>query len=162
MSGGDDDIRVGPPRLDAPADFVKDGRLPKGLQVALSNPDRSTLCGGRFTVETSSGTKATTYCAEPRCITEGVCTGAMFVPHIDQWNESDVLTDAEGNPLRTLRKMTPQEIVKAVRMSARAATGKDDPRTDDEIAKYVGRVWRKLVDSIRGRGGWGPGPESVS
>ena len=146
------------PSLDAP-DFVVDVRTPKEMQAAITNPDRSTLCGGRFKVETAPGQFANLYCAAPNCIQTGSCSGPMFVPNIDQWTESKVMVDADGLPLRTMRRMSPGEMVKASRMAAKAATGKDDPRSDDQIRAYIGRIWKRTMESIRG-GGWGPGPDA--
>jgi hypothetical protein len=157
------------PKVDGP-DFAVEFRPPKELQVALSHPDRSTLCGGRFSIEASSAHPLVMYCYRPNCITTGTCTGPRFVPSLPLMERSAILKDEDGLPLRTPRPMPKPktaesrrlmaEMVFASRAAARAALGKDDTRPDNEIALDIGLVWAKAAEGARG-GGWGPGPDGV-
>jgi hypothetical protein len=134
----------------------------QGIEVALTPPkslvqalgDREGYaCAQAFELVWPSGPwkglPITGYCAEPRCINEGSCTGTRFVPHIDQWTTT--------NPdLRSRRVPGPKEIVAAVRLMAKKAaaqTGRDEERSDSEILAHVKLVWTKTLESIRGKDG---------
>lgn len=127
---------------------------PKDLIKKLDGSYPGALCDQKMQVVWPSGPwkgrPLTGYCDEPLCITEGVCTGTRFVPHIDQWTTTEVT-------LRTRRTPTPAEIVKGVRAFARRAamqTGRDEDRDDAEILRHVRQNWDKTIRQIRGRGEW--------
>ena len=116
------------------------------------------VCGGRVEFEWPAGEfrgKALTlYCAEPKCMTEGECTGPRFVPHIDQYTHLD--PDAPG---RKTRKLTVKEIVLGIERatllaSERGARPSLAIKDRDQIAKYAGMVWRRTLKAIRGNGNW--------
>jgi hypothetical protein len=110
------------------------------------------------------------YCYRPNCITTGTCTGAYFVPALPLMEESAIIKDEYGDPLKTPRQMPPPrspefrrlmgEMVQASRAAAKAAIHKDDPRSDGEIALDIARVWSRAASSVKG-GDWGPGPEGA-
>lgn len=120
---------------------------PESIQKALLDGKRP--CGeGRFAWQWAKGpTKGepiVVYCAEPRCLTEGACTGPRFVPSIGQF-------DNKGNP----RKVSLSEGVLASRLGAEQAreqTGRGDDRSDDEIAKHVAITWQRGQAAAKGGG----------
>lgn len=127
---------------------------PKELIRALDGSVEGSLCDQKMQVVWPSGPwkgmPLTGYCAEPLCITEGVCTGTRFVPHVDQWTTTDV-------NLRSRRTPEPREMIMAVRLFAKRAaaqTGRDEDRTDSEILSHIKLVWRKTIEQIRGQGEW--------
>lgn len=126
-----------------PRDLIKhlDGSLP------------GTLCDQKMQMVWPSGhwkgLPITGYCDEPLCITEGVCTGTRFVPHIDQWTST--VPD-----LRKRRTPTPAEIIKAMRAFAKKAaqqTGRDEDRSDKEILAHVKQNWNKTLKHLRSNEG---------
>lgn len=126
---------------------------PRALIKVLESAEGQ-LCGGRFELAWQSGPwkgmPVSSYCAEPLCVTESVCTGTRFVPHIDQWTSNQTYN-------RQRRDMTPREVVAAVRQFAKQAasqTGRDEDRTDKEILSHVKMVWMKTIENLRDKGKW--------
>jgi hypothetical protein len=143
------------PETNVPAEILVDAGPPTGVVSALRDLDKATLCGGRveFTWVTGpkKGLPVTAYCQVPACIDTRTCPEPMFVPHIDQF------THEVGSPFRRPRKMAIDEVIAAVREAARLADGAaKERRSDKEIARYVGRVWKATMAAIRGQGGWRP------
>lgn len=127
---------------------------PKDLIKQLDGSVPGALCDQKMEIVWPTGPwkgmPITGYCDEPLCITEGVCTGTRFVPHIDQWTVKDV-------SLRRRRTPTPTEVVLAVRSFAKRAsmqTGRDEDRDDAEILRHVRQSWEKTIQHIRGKGDW--------
>lgn len=138
--------------IDIPTEIDALVTPPRSLIRLLASREGA-MCGQAFELvwETGpwQGWPVTGYCAEPLCITEKVCTGTRFVPHVDQWTTSDP-------SFRQRRKMTGKEILAAVRMfghKAYAETGRDEDRTDKEILAHVKLVWRKTLEHIKDTGG---------
>jgi hypothetical protein len=140
---------------DVPPELLRNIDPPRTLvrDLDMGKP----VCGGRVEFVWPEGRwkgKAfTAYCAEPKCMTEGECTGPRFVPHLDQFTHLD-----PDDPRRKPRKMTMAEVVQGVERATQLKAP-DGARpslalgTRDEIAKYVGMVWKRTLASIRG-GGW--------
>ena len=125
---------------------------PRALIKILESREGA-LCGQAFQLDWETGPwkglPVTGYCSEPLCISEHVCTGTRFVPHVDQWTTTDAF-------LRRRRTMTPQEIVAAVRMFARKAsaqTGRNEEREDKQILDHVKLVWTKTLQHLRDSSG---------
>ena len=130
---------------------------PRALVQALEGSISGALCEQKMQIVWPSGPwrgmPITGYCAEPLCITEGVCTGPRFVPHIDQWTTTEPR-------LRSRRSPEPREVLAAVRLFAKKAaaqTHREDERTDREVLGHVKAVWIKTIQHIRGKGDWRPG-----
>jgi hypothetical protein len=127
---------------------------PRDLVKQLDGSVQGALCDQKMEIVWPSGPwmgmPITGYCDEPLCITEGVCTGTRFVPHIDQWTTKDTR-------LRRRRTPDPKEIVLAVRSFANRAalqTGRNEDREDKEILRHVRQNWEKTIQHIRGKGDW--------
>ena len=127
---------------------------PRDLIRKLEGSMPGALCDQKMQVVWPSGPNKgmplTAYCAEPLCITEGVCTGTRFVPHTIQWTSTDVNIRRSRVPDRT-------ETIQGVRLFAKRAamqTGRDEDRTDNEIIEFVKLVWRKTAEQVRSKGQW--------
>jgi hypothetical protein len=168
MSDEPDDIQTPlvtdrlPERIDSPADVLTP--IPEGF-VVRQEPSRETkamldeigsrtLCGSPFEFVWKQGPykgdAVRMYCAEPFCIETGACTGARFVPSDPQFTSHDT-----EDPLRRRREMSAEEVIAAARWSAKKATGKDDPRSDRDIARFAGGVLQRARAALRGSGDWG-------
>jgi hypothetical protein len=141
--------------VEVPAEINVVMTPPRALINALDKSEGA-LCGQRYALTWDTGPwkglPVTGYCAEPRCITEGLCTGTRFVPHIDQYTDLN-----PDNKNRRRRKLDKDEAVAAVRQFAHRAaveTGRDEDRSDKEILGFIKMVWIKTINAIRGDGDW--------
>lgn len=129
---------------DVPDGFERRIEAPSELAEMLATAERP--CGeGRFTVLTDGG-PLTEFCSEPLCLNTGSCTGPRFVPHLDQYT-------ADGRS----RRFTAKEAVLGSRAAAKLAaakTGRDDERTDKEVAKHIGLTLKKMTEQLKGPGRW--------
>jgi hypothetical protein len=133
----------------APKELVRDLGPDAATRAVLDDLEKVALCGGRFAIDWTAGPwkgqRLTVYCQQPGCITTGSCTGPKFVPGYPQF---DARTEAPRIP-------APAEMVAGAREAAKKATGKDDPRTDKEIARHIGAVLQRAIEAVRS-GGWSP------
>lgn len=130
-------------------------RAPKSLARDLARTTQLTPCGMPYTVVWTGGPTrglpVTAYCAEPLCLDTGSCTGPRFVPHVDQFDGTEPET-------RRRRRLLPGEMVAAARFCAEKAakiTGVKDTRSDKQIARFIGEVWRRTIQSLKMDGTWG-------
>lgn len=130
---------------------------PRDLVKQLDGTVTAALCDQKMQIVWPDGPwkgmPLTGYCDEPLCITEGVCTGTRFVPHIDQWTSTDPT-------FRKRRHPDKKEIVLGMRAFAKRAsfqTGRDEDREDREILRHVRQNWEKTIQHIRGKGDWKQG-----
>jgi hypothetical protein len=133
-------------------------RVTDEVKEAIEQRDERTICGGAFTVTWTTGPKrglpVTTYCAEPLCINEGVCTGQRFVPHMQQYTTVD--KDADNWAPRELDAPEIIAAVRAVGEKARSKGARPLEWSDRQIARFVGMVWKKTMAALRGDGTqWG-------
>lgn len=143
------------PEISVPSELLRDAAPPAGVIGAIRDLDQRTLCGGRveFTWVSgpAKGLPVTAYCQVPVCIETGTCPEPMFVPHYEQY------TAPPGSISRMPRQMGVHEVIASVREAARLAKGAaKEKRTDQDIARYVGRVWKATQRAIRGQGQWSP------
>lgn len=135
-----------------PAELLVEYGPDRATKLALENMEKVTVCGGHFAVEWTTGPWkglwATAFCWRPGCIETGRCTGARFIPHLEQW------TLSRDDPNTKRRKMSAEEGVALIRVCARKATGRDDPRSDRQILVEVREVHEKMMQSLRSSGGW--------
>jgi len=144
-----------------PPGVFTDGTPPRELRQQLAEAPNKTLCGSPFTFvwqnrsssgyQVPKGLAITMYCAEPLCMETGYCTGPKFAPSYPQYTHAD--PDA---PLRTRRQLSAEEVIAGARWCAKAATGKTDPRSDREIARYAGTILQKIMATVTGGGQWTP------
>jgi hypothetical protein len=128
--------------------FVNREPIPP-VKAELDKIPSKTLCGSPMTfvwkVGPWRGQALRMYCAEPFCVESGSCSGAMFVPSDPQFTRPD-----PDDPVRRRRAVSAEEVIAGARWCARKATAKDDPRSDQQIARYAGKV---LAKSRRARKG---------
>lgn len=143
-------------RPDLPEGIGLSVRPPRAALTVLQDRDQKTLCGGAFAITWKQGpwrgNPVTVYCAEPLCIDTGKCEGTRFVPHMDQFTTLDV-----DSPFRRRRKITVEEAVAASKKGAEQArkqTGRGEERSDSQIARHIGYVWKKMLTALRGEGDW--------
>ncbi|MGV0985070.1 MAG: hypothetical protein ACOYB2_10975 [Limnohabitans sp.] len=151
-----------PASIESPADVLTP--LPEGFKVRME-PDKATkaeltdlasrtLCGSPMKFTWNKGPwkdlALRMYCAEPFCVETGYCTGPMFVPSDPQYRYAD-----DDHPFQRRRELSAEEIIAGARWAARKATGKDDPRSDRDIARFAGKVLQRLRAGLRGAGDWG-------
>lgn len=149
-------LGVLPPGFVVPQDAIGPDRETRS---ALRDMPEKTLCGSPFTIvwkakqssgfTVPKGMPLRLYCQRPGCLTTGSCTGAYFVPSMPQFTHADV-----ENPLNRRREVTAEEIIAGARHAAVRATGKPDPRSDQQIARHVGTVLKNLQRALHGEGGW--------
>ena len=142
------------PLTELPEQFLQRQDPPRAAKMTIDEIAQRSLCGMPFEFVWKAGPykgKAVrTYCAEPLCVDTGSCTGPRFVPSEPQYTTHDT-----EDPLRRRREMEAAEVIAAARWSARQATGKDDPRSDQAIARHCGAVIQKMRRRLRAPGDWG-------
>jgi hypothetical protein len=147
--------------IDIPPEILRDYSTPPELKRALANTEQTTPCGMPYTVVWTGGPKKglpiTAYCAEPLCIRPGrepgQCTGPRFVPHPQQYTNSD-----PNDPLRRRRVPDAQECIEAaIQCGAKATkiTRVRDDRTRKEIGRHIGMTWSRMRAAVTGGGQWG-------
>lgn len=153
-------IYTAPKLVDVPEDILRIVDLPpERIRNAIAQAPQATPCGMPVGLVwrsgPSQGMPVTLWCAEPLCIDEGGCTGPRFVPHMAQFTHAD-----PDHPERRMRKLTPPEVIAAVRRAAELVFNKThvkDNRSDREIARHVGMVWQRAKKAVQADGQWGPG-----
>lgn len=131
------------------------------VRQELAEIAKRTLCGSPFTFvwqqnsssgyQVPKGLAISMFCAEPLCIDTGYCTGPKFAPSFPQYTHAD-----PEAPLRRRRTLSAQEIIAGARWCAKAATGKNDPRSDKQIARFAGRILQRIMATVTGGGQWTP------
>ena len=88
----------------------------------------------------------TVYCVEPLCLQTGACTGPRFVPHLDQF-------DWLGQQ-RVVRLAEKVAGARAASDHVAKKTGVKDTRTEQEIAKHIQGVQKRMRLARDGDGDW--------